>query len=310
MIKALISKRLFLILNSLFLILTLVGVGCAPAKRLSSLTQVPPSKNLQVNFFDVGQGDAALIITPGGKTVLVDGGPGDTVLSKIGRALPLGQKKIDAMILTHPHADHLEGLIPVLKRYAIGEVYYTGALHTTDEFLEWLTLVKKKSIPMRLVKKSEVVELDSGVKLSFLYPDGDLTAGFVLPGASGEKDNLNNTSIVFKLIYGQTSFLFVGDAEAPVEKYLLKKMAAGAVESLRADVLKAGHHGSHSSTGEEFLNAVKPRMAIISAGRGNDYGHPHLRTLRRLERHSVQIYRTDTMGDIKLVSDGEKIKKN
>lgn len=283
----------------------LVGVGCAPAKQLAGLTQVQPSKNLQVNFFDVGQGDAALIITPGGKTILVDGGPGDTVLSKLGQALPLGQKKIDTMILTHPHADHLEGLIPVLKRYAVGEVYYTGATHTTSEFFEWLTLVKNKNIPMRIIKKPEVVELDSGVKLSFLYPDGDLTKDFVPPQAPGEKDNLNNTSIVFKLTYNQTSFLFMGDAEVPVEERLLKNKV-----DLKADVLKAGHHGSHSSTSEEFLNAVKPRMAILSAGRNNDYGHPHLRTLRRLERHNIQIYRTDTMGDIKLVSDGEKIKKN
>ncbi len=307
MTKALISKRLFLIPAFLFLILTLAG--CAPAKQLDSLTQVQPSKNLQVNFFDVGQGDAALIITPGGKTILVDGGPGDAVLSKIGQALPMGQKKIDVMILTHPHADHMEGLIPVLKRYTIGEVYYTGATHTTDEFLEWLTLIKNKNIPMHIIKTPEVVEMDNGVKLSFLYPDTDLTSVNDSPLAKGETqrgsdDSLNNTSIVFKLIYNQTSFLFVGDAETPVEDRLLENKA-----DLEADVLKVGHHGSHSSTGEEFLNAVRSQTAIISVGRDNDYGHPHLRTLRRLERHSIQIYRTDEMGDIKLVSDGVKIKR-
>jgi competence protein ComEC len=298
------SNRLLLIPASLFLILTLAG--CAPSARINRLTQVGSSPNLRVNFFDVGQGDAVLVITPAGKTILVDGGPGDAILSKLGKTLPLGQKKIDTVVLTHPHTDHLEGLIPVLRRYAVGEVYYSGALHTTDEFLEWLSLVKDKNIPMRLVKKSEVVELDSGVKLSFLYPDGDLTAGFIPPQSPGVEDNLTNTSIVFKLIYGQTSFLLVGDVETPVEEYLLKKLGAG---DLRADVLKTGHHGSHSSTSEEFLNAVKPRFAVISAGRGNDYGHPHLRTLRRLERHNVKILRTDTMGDIKLVSDGSKIRE-
>lgn len=300
--KSKIKIRAFLIPVALFLILPLAG--CAPSAQINHLTQVSSSPNLRVNFFDVGQGDAALIITPAGKTILVDGGPGDTVLSRLGKALPPRQKKIDTMILTHPHADHLEGLIPVLKRYTVGEVYYTGALHTTSEFLEWLTLIKNKNIPMHIVKTPEVVEVDSGVRLSFLYPDGDLTAGFVPPQAPGEKDNLNNTSIVFKLTYGKTGFLFVGDAETPVEERLLKNKV-----DLKADVLKVGHHGSHSSTSEDFLNAVKPRMATISAGRDNDYGHPHLRTLRRLERHNVQIYRTDTMGDIKLVSDGVKIEK-
>lgn len=277
------------------------------------LTEPPVSSELRVFFLDVGQGDAELIITPKGKTILVDGGPGDNVLSKLGDILPIGQKKIDTVILTHPHADHLEGLIPVLKRYAVGEIYYSGAIHTTDEFLIWLKLIKEKNIPLRLVDKQLVVEYEKGIKLDFLYPNKDLSASS-LPNSelqenkSQKSNNLNNISIVFKLVYGQTSFLFMGDAERPVEKELIGECVGDRQScSLQADVLKVGHHGSHSSTSEEFLKVVKPQIAVIEVGQDNDFGHPHLITLRRLERHNIKICRTDELGNIEIKSDGKNI---
>ncbi|HBV57698.1 MAG TPA: MBL fold metallo-hydrolase [Candidatus Magasanikbacteria bacterium] len=264
------------------------------------------TSSLRVIFFDVGQGDSALIITPQDKTILVDGGPDDKVLTKLGKYLPLSQKKIDYMILTHPHADHLDGLVSVLKRYDVGVVYYSGVAHTTYSFLEWLKLIKEKNITMKTIDKPQVLELDSGIKLDFLYPNKDLS-GIEIKGQEESKfakiNNLNNVSIIFKLIYGRTKFLFTGDAETPVEEELLKDKA-----DLRADVLKVAHHGSHSSTNDKFLKAVQPQMAVISSGLGNDFGHPHLRTLRRLERNSVKIFRTDTDGDVEMASDGEAIK--
>ncbi len=287
--------------------------GCGSLPPLAHLNTIASSANLRVIYFDVGQGDSALIITPKGKTILIDGGPDDKVLSRLGEALPVGQKKIDTMILTHPHADHLDGLVSVLKRYEVGEVYYTGVIHTTSSFLEWLKLIKEKKIPMKIINKIEDVAIDSAT-LHFLYPNRNLS--FSTSTASGgdwrgqesknqkTNSNLNNTSIVFKLVYGRTSFLFMGDAEIPVEKELLMVGV-----DLKADILKVGHHGSHSSTSEEFLSAVGPEYAVISAGKNNDFGHPHLRTLRRLERHNVKIFRTDEDGSVEFASNGEKIIK-
>ncbi|MEK9182952.1 MAG: ComEC/Rec2 family competence protein [Patescibacteria group bacterium] len=274
------------------------------ANPIFSSSEIATS-SLRVIFFAVGQGDSTLIITPQDKTILVDGGPDDKVLSKLGKYLPLNQKKIDYMILTHPHADHLDGLVSVLKKYDVGEIYYSGVAHTTYAFMEWLKLIKEENIVMKIIDKPQVLELDSRVKLDFLYPNKDLSE-IEIKGQEeskyGKNNNLNNVSILFKLIYGKTKFLFTGDAETPVEKELLKTQA-----DLRADVLKVAHHGSHSSTGDKFLAAVQPKMAVISSGTGNDFGHPHLRTLRRLERYGVKIYRTDELGDVEMKSDGENI---
>ncbi|OGH85743.1 MAG: hypothetical protein A2294_03705 [Candidatus Magasanikbacteria bacterium RIFOXYB2_FULL_38_10] len=292
----------------IFLLSTIFLSGCSAVAQNFSL---PPSLSksvLRVIYFDVGQGDSALIMTPENQTILVDGGSDDKVLSRLGTYLPLGQKKIDVMILTHPHADHLDGLVEVLKRYEVGRIYYTGVLQTTGTFLEWLKMIKEQKITLNLVKTKEDVKV-GGVKLDFLYPIRDLSA---LGPADLNKpelkslalSNLNNTSIVFKLIFGRTSFLFMGDAEVPVEKELFAQDA-----DVQADVLKIGHHGSNSSTNEEFLKAVNPKYAIISVGKNNDFGHPHLRTLRRLERHGVEILRTDEMGSVELLSDGEKVGK-
>lgn len=297
------KQRLYYFLILLF-IAAAVLIGKSWQNVASRMHARAPQNILTMNVFDIGQGDAALITTPLGKTILIDGGPDDPVVDKLGRTLPFFKKDIDAVILTHPHADHVVGLVSVLKRYKVKEIFYTGAVHTSSVFIEWLTLIKEKQIPMHIISHKEDVQFDEGVKLTFLYPDHELAG---VEDATEEKrgqkkNNLNNTSIVFKLSYGRTHFLFMGDAEVPVEETLL---ASGV--DLRADVLKVGHHGSHSSTSEEFLRAVLPRYATISAGRNNDYGHPHLSTLKRLERFGVHPYRTDTEGDIAIMSDGEKI---
>lgn len=297
------KQRLYYFLALLFIAVVVV-IGKSWQNVVPQMYARAPQHILTVSVFDVGQGDAALITTPSGKTILIDGGPDDAVVDKLGRTLPFFKKDIDAMILTHPHADHVTGLIGVLKRYNVKEIYYTGAVHTSSVFIEWLKLIKEKQIPMHIISHKEEIIFDEGVTLTFLYPDHELVG---VENATEEKrgqkkNNLNNTSIVFKLSYGRTLFLFMGDAEVPVEETLLASR-----EDLHADVLKVGHHGSHSSTSEEFLRIVSPQYATISAGRNNDYGHPHLSTLKRLERFGVHVYRTDTEGDIAIMSDGEKI---
>lgn len=297
------KQRLYYFLALLF-IAAVVVIGKSWQNVVPQMYARAPQHILTMRAFDVGQGDAALVTTPLGKTILIDGGPDYTIMDKLGRTLPFFKKDIDAMILTHPHADHVTGLVGVLKRYNVKEIFYTGTVHTSSVFIEWLTLIKEKQIPMHVVSHKEEIQFDEGVTLTFLYPDHELAG---VEDATEEKrgqkkNNLNNTSIVFKLSYGRTHFLFMGDAEVPVEESLL---ASGV--GLRVDVLKVGHHGSHSSTSEEFLRTVSPQYATISCGRNNDYGHPHLSTLKRLERFGVHAYRTDTEGDIVIMSDGEKI---
>lgn len=249
---------------------------------------------LKVNFFDVGQGDAILIRTPNRQKILIDGGPNNEIIYKLGRNLPFYDKEIDLVILTHPHADHLSGLIEVLKRYKVKKILSTGIVHTIPEYMEWLEEVKRQGVTMEIAQARQIINFDENVKLEVLYPLEDLT---------GERvENLNNTSIVSKLTFGKTSFLFTGDAEVEVEE----KLISSGVD-LTADVLKVAHHGSKNATSQEFLDKVEPQIAIIMVGAKNKFGHPSQRVINRLEKMGTQILRTDKNGDIKIFSDGEKL---
>lgn len=252
-------------------------------------------KNLEVYFLDVGQGDSILIKTPYGQNILVDGGPDGAVLKKLGKEMSPLDKKIDLMVLTHPHADHLTGLIDVIKNYKVEKILYTGATHTAPQFLEWLKLVKGNNIPITIIDRPQTIELGEKCEIQIIYP---------FKGLAGESvSNLNNSSIVFKLIYDKTSFLFMGDAEIDVEKDLISSGVP-----LKADVLKIGHHGSSDATSEEFLNEVKPEFAVIEVGRNNDFGHPSGRVIKRLERLGAKIFRIDLDSTVHLTSNGERVK--
>jgi len=253
------------------------------------------SKALEVDFLDVGQGDAILIKTPDHERILIDGGPSGAVVNKLGENLPFFDKKIDLIILTHPHADHLDGLIEVLKRYEVKKILSTGVTHTTPDYLAWLEEIKKQNVPMEIAVAGQTIDFGGGVKMEILYPSEGLAGKSV--------ENLNNTSIVAKLIFGQTSFLFTGDAEAEAEENLL----AGNFD-LRADVLKVAHHGSKSSTSDSFLEKVRPKFAVISVGADNQFGHPNAMTLKRLEKIGAEILRTDEDRDVKFLSDGVELK--
>ena len=275
-------------------ILLILGIAAmVVAIPLFWLTYNAP-RNLEVNFLDVGQGDAVLIKTPGGQNVLIDGGPDKTVIKRLGENLPWWDKQIDLMILTHPHDDHVTGLIEVLKRYRVKRMLYTGATHNAPNYLTWLKTVRDKEVPLTIVDKARTVALSQSVKLEILYPEKSLLNKTLA--------DLNDSSIVLQLIYGQNKFLLTGDAGLAVEKALL---ASGA--DLAADVLKVGHHGSEYSTSQEFLDKVKPRLAVIMVGKDNDFGHPNLRIIKRLERAGARIFRTDGVGTVKLKSDGMKV---
>ena len=212
------------------------------------------------------------------------------MLAVLRNNLPWYDKQIDLMILTHPHDDHVTGLIEVIKRYRVKRILATGVIHNAPNYLAWLGLIKEKNISFTIVDRPQTINLGEDSWLNIIYPRASLLEKTV--------DNLNNSSLVIKLNYKQDSFLFTGDIEAEVEEELVELE-----EDLTADIIKIGHHGSDTSSGERFLERVKPRLAIISVGE-NDFGHPSLRVLRRLERLGITIKRTDQEGTIKIFSNG------
>jgi len=247
---------------------------------------------LEVNFLDVGQGDAILIKTISGQNILIDGGEDEKIIKRLSEELSWWDKKIDLIILTHPHSDHVGGLVDVLKRYEVLKVLYTGAIHNSPDYLAWLELIKEKSISLSIINHSQKILLGDDCSLEILYPISQ-------DNISGQA-NLNNTSIVSRLDYRQTSFLFMGDAEKEVEEILLK-IEAG---KLKTDVLKIGHHGSDSSSLLGFLEIVDPVYAVIEVGKDNRFDHPSPRIIKRLERLGIKTFRTDMDGNIKFVSNG------
>jgi competence protein ComEC len=244
---------------------------------------------LEVVFFDVGQGDAAFIELPNRQQILIDGGPdGQLLLEKLGKEMPFWDRTIDLVILTHPEHDHMAGLLEVLKRYKIENILWTGVLRDTAEYKEWERLIKKEEANVFIARDGQTID-GGGAFINILHPFEILEGKTVT--------NTNNTSVAVRLVFGETSFLFTGDAYKSVERELIN----GGAE-IDSDVLKAGHHGSKTSTAPEFVESVSPEIVVISCGKDNPYGHPNPETLQALE--GIDIFRTDFDGDIKIISDG------
>jgi competence protein ComEC len=279
-----VSKKSLVFLITLGIVITLLSL---PLFFFSDFLKVgKASGELEVIFLDVGQGDASLIKTPFGHNILIDGGPKRDIINELAHELPWWDKKIDLMILTHPHDDHVSGLIPVLENYDIKRVLYSGVSHTAPAYLEWLDLIRKKKIPLTIVDRPQTINFGDSCELALLYPRKDLMNKSAV--------NLNNTSLVAELDCSDLSVLFMGDAETELENELL------AVNTLKdIDIIKIGHHGSETSSGQEFLDAVNPEFAVISAGKDNKFNHPSLRVLKRLERLEIEVLRTDLSGTIR-----------
>jgi len=251
-----------------------------------------PDGKLHVYFLDVGQGDAILVVTPDGRQILVDGGPSPTaLLNELGAVLPFWDRSLDLVVLTHPDSDHITGLIPLLDRYRVGQVLDIPQSDTAREAETWLGQLERTAVPRIYAQRGAKIPVGD-VLLTVLHPGPNLLIG--------TPSDDNNNSIVLRLEYGQISLLLTGDAEHDAEKAL---MAAGV--PLRADVLKVGHHGSNGATSAAFVAAVQPRLAIISAGAGNSFGHPHPAVLERLA--GIEVLRTDLHGRIEVVSDGARM---
>jgi len=286
-------------------ILLILGiVVCATAVVLFWFAYQTP-KNLEVDFLDIGQGDAILIKAPTGQNILIDGGPDKTVIKRLSENLPWWDKQIDLMVLTHPHDDHVSGLIDVIKRYQVKKIIYSGVVHNSPNYLSWLKLVLDKKINLTIIDRQQVIKLSDNCWLEIIYPQESLLGL--------EMENLNNSSLVIRMVFGKTKFLFVGDLEEQGEIKLLDSKV-----DLSADVLKVGHHGSDTSSSNRFLekvylvreqdsSGIKSRVAVIEVGKDNGFGHPNLRIIKRLERLGVKVLRTDQSGTIKLISDQQNV---
>lgn len=258
------------------------------------VTLLIPQPEDKVVFLDVGQGDS-ILIQKGTQQVLIDGGPGMTVLRRLAEELPWFDRTIDVVILTHPQQDHVEGLVHVLERYKVGLVLFPQAAYGSQLATTWLQELIDRRIPYRFAWAGQEVQLD-GVHVSILAPFADAE------GQALVKKNINDASTTTRIDFpavggaGTLSFLMTGDAEASAEKLLVAREK----NLLDVDVLKAGHHGSKTSTTAELLAATSPSAVVISVGADNRYGHPHQTVMERLK--DFQVWRTDQDGSVRFIN--------
>lgn len=248
--------------------------------------------SLEVTFFNVGQGDAIFIENSKGHQVLIDGGPDATILERLGQVMPFWDRTIDLLILTHPDSDHITGLTYVLENYEIKNVLWTGITGSSGVLAKWLELIKEEECQEFIAKADQEVLL-AKARLEVLFPFESLAGQLV--------KEVNDTSIVARLNLGQISFLLTGDIHESAEKRLLEEGI-----DLTADILKVAHHGSKTSTSQKFVEAVSPKVAVISVGLDNKYGHPHQTVLDTLKEYDITIFRTDSLNNIKITTNGTK----
>jgi competence protein ComEC len=273
------------------------GVACSTLLSALMISGLPDGK-LHMTALDIGQGDAILVEGPSGETVLIDGGPDpDLVLRRLGETLPWWQRRIDVVLLTHPHQDHVAGLLAVLERYQVGLVIDPDRPYPNPTYARFLKEARAEP-EARLVEArfGQVLDLGAGASLRILFP---APADIAAPLPDGD---INNASAVGMLRFGGFMALLTGDAKGPIEALLGQRDLLEPI-----DLLKVGHHGSNASTTLPFLEALHPGAAVISAGTGNPYGHPHRETLEKLAAMpGLRTHRTDLEGSIEVISDGHR----
>lgn len=240
---------------------------------------------MKVSFLDIGQGDAILIQTPSMQNILVDGGPDNKILEHLGNLLPILNDQIDMMILTHPHKDHIFGLIEVVKRYEVKQILISGINFKNSFYDEFLKEINKKNIKLTIASSDKDYNLGNGIYFDILYPNESMLGKNI--------QNVNNSSVAFKLVYSNSKILFTGDNELESEtKELLSDF------DFSANILKAGHHGSRTSSSLPYLMSVKPQTTVIQSGLNNEYNHPHSETLENLKNLNITVRRNDLEGNI------------
>lgn len=251
-------------------------------------------RELRVSFLDVGQGDAILVESPSGVDLLIDGGRDRSVLRELPKKLGVLDRTIDVVIATHPDADHISGLADVFTRYEVRHFIESGVVNDTSPTERLEAAIETEGIETTIARRGQRIHLGAGAYADILYPDRDVA-----------HVETNTGSIILRLVYGETEFLLTGDAPTSIEDWMVSLYD----ERLRSDVLKAGHHGSRTSTGERFLAAVRPALVIVSAGEDNSYGHPHQDVLERIASAGARMLSTAEEGTIELRSDGTTIRQ-
>jgi len=269
---------------SLFLIILTVVVSIVSNYGLSGEYEILEDR-LNIFCIDVGQGDCTYIVFPDGKNMLIDAGEKDSEVYYLLENYKI--EKIDYLVITHPHSDHAGGMEDIIEKFWVEKIIMPDASSPATFFDNLLDTIDKRNIP--------VVQAKEGV---VIHKEEDLTAEIISPDEDGYND-LNNMSAVIKITYGENEFLFMGDAEIEAEENISA--------DVNADFIRIGHHGSNTSSSESFLIRVKPQYAVISVGEFNSYGHPHDEVIKRYEDLGTEIYRTDQMGTISVVSDGKNI---
>lgn len=246
-----------------------------------------PRGRFVVHFLDVGQGDGALLVSPSGKQILIDGGPDFSALEGLGRTMPFFDRSIDLLVLSHPQLDHMRAFPEILRRYAVRGVLMTGVLYDLPQYEEFLALLKEKRTPLIIADPGKDLAMGDGLTLDILWPP---------PALFGKAmKEVNNSSIALRALFGPHTVLFTGDMEESEEWEIL---ASGA--DVRADVIKVPHHGSRTSSSTGFLLEVQPSLAVISVGRDNRYGHPHKDVLARYASLGIPVRTTAQEGRITL----------
>lgn len=285
MVRSIGTLRLFILLT---LAISTLLVWVLPNSTSDELS----SRYLEIHVLDVGQGDAIFIETPDGVQVLIDGGPDSGVLRELGKHMRVDDRTIDMVVSTHPDQDHIGGLIDVLERYTVSSILLTEHEGDGTAASTYRRLVDAEGATIVFARRGQVFELGASTTLSVLFPESDVRGM-----------ESNTSSIVLQLHYGDTTYLFTGDAPKAIEEYLVLRDG----EYLQSDVLKVGHHGSRTSTSESFLQEVSPTFAIISAGADNRYGHPHVEVTDLLFNHGVEVLQTAEEGTISFQSDGSHV---
>jgi len=284
------KKYLFMFL--LIILISSLTISCNFPTNDSNKNNQIESNKMIVHYIDVGQGDS-ILIQVNNKNLLIDAGPKSDKKKLLNYLSNLHLEKLDYVIATHPHEDHIGNMSDVIDDYNVLAFYAPKVQSTTKTFEQMVESLKSKNLKINVIKKgTDSINLGENTKVTIFSPTKDYY------------EDLNNYSPVIKIEYGKTSFLFTGDAQKEVEKEILANN-----EDISADILKVGHHGSSTSTTKDFLNKVNPSIGVISLGKDNTYNHPNDGTVKRLKENKVTIYRTDKNGTVILSSDGSTIIK-
>lgn len=267
------------------IVVILIGISVGVWHTLFQIS----SGQLRVAFLDVGQGDAIFVESPTGRRLLVDGGPDSQVVQQLAQVIPWYSRRIDVVLATHPDTDHIGGLSDTLARYDVQYIVDNSVQHDTPAVESFLAYSASEEASVRGLMRGDVIDLGGGVFVDVLFPDRDMSTA-----------ETNMASIVVRVSYGVHSFILSGDSPQSIERYLVSLND----KSLKSTVLKAGHHGSNTSSDVSFVGAVSPEYVVFSRGCNNRYGHPHQETLDTFARFDVISYDTCTNGTVVFSTDG------